>query len=177
MKNIKFAVLAVFVLVTGAAFLLLANTTSGDETFALTNQEAAAFFKGTDMDGNAFDLAAYKGKVLVLNFWATWCGPCRKEIPDFIQLQDEYGASGLQIVGIALDEQGGSIVKPFAEKFKVNYPIVIDAKSEIAAQYGQMNAIPVTILVDRKGNIRSRQVGMRTRAQIEAIALPLLKEK
>jgi thiol-disulfide isomerase/thioredoxin len=182
MKNTKLAVLSVFALVSGAAILLLADTTSTvSDTASLINvradQEAAPLFTSTDLDGKAFDLAAYKGKVLVLNFWATWCGPCRREIPDFIQLQDEYGSGGLQVVGIALDEQGASIVKPFAEKFKINYPVVVDAKSEVAALYGQMNAIPVTIIVDRSGKIRSRQVGMRTKAQIEALAVPLLKEK
>jgi thiol-disulfide isomerase/thioredoxin len=182
MKNTKLAVLSVFALVSGAAILLLADTTSKlpSETASImvkADQEAAAFFTSTDLEGKAFDLAAYKGKVLVLNFWATWCGPCRREIPDFIQLQDEYGTQGLQMVGIALDEQGASIVKPFADKFKINYPVVVDAKSEVAALYGQMNAIPVTIVVDRNGKIRSRQVGMRSKAQIEAIAVPLLKEK
>lgn len=182
MKNTKFAVLSVFVLISGAAILLLANTaerptSEAASANAMADQESAAFFTSTDLAGKAFDLKDHKGKVLVLNFWATWCGPCRREIPDFIQLQDEYGASGLQVVGIALDEQGVSIVKPFADKFKINYPVVIDSRSEVAAMYGQMNAIPVTIVVDRKGKIRSRQVGMRSKAQIESIALPLLKEK
>ena len=184
MKNTKLAVLSVFALVSGAALLLLANTspTSTTSEASMVNvntadQDSAPFFTSTDLEGKAFDLNVYKGKVLVLNFWATWCGPCRREIPDFIQLQDEYSASGLQVVGIALDEQGASIVKPFADKFKINYPVVVDAKSEVAAQYGQMNAIPVTIIVDRNGKIRSRQVGMRTKAQIEALAVPLLKEK
>lgn len=182
MKNTKLAVLSVFALISGAALLLFANgpeTLSNEPTSSTVqaDQEVAPFFTSTDLDGKAFDLNAYKGKVIVLNFWATWCGPCRREIPDFIQLQDEYGASGLQIVGVALDEQGASIVKPFADKFKINYPVVVDAKSEVAAMYGQMNAIPVTIIVDRTGKIRSRQVGMRTKAQIESIALPILKEK
>jgi thiol-disulfide isomerase/thioredoxin len=181
MKNTKFAVLSVFALISGAAFLLFANTPESAPGEPLASvradQDVAPFFTSTDLEGKAFDLNTYKGKVLVLNFWATWCGPCRREIPDFIQLQDEYGAGGLQIVGIALDEQGASIVKPFADKFKINYPVVVDAKSEVAAMYGQMNAIPVTIVVDRTGKIRSRQVGMRTKAQIEAIVVPLLKEK
>jgi thiol-disulfide isomerase/thioredoxin len=182
MKNTKLAVLSVFALISGAAILLFADTSTtlpGEPvtTSVKADQEAAPLFTSTDLEGKAFNLAAYKGKVLVLNFWATWCGPCRREIPDFIQLQDEYGTGGLQIVGIALDEQGASIVKPFADKFKINYPVVVDAKSEVAGLYGQMNAIPVTIVVDRSGKIRSRQVGMRTKAQIEAIVVPLLKEK
>ena len=184
MKNTKLAVLSIFALVSGAALLLLADTTPPSSTtgasmvnVSAADQDAAPFFTSTDLEGKAFDLSAYKGKVLVLNFWATWCGPCRREIPDFIQLQDEYGISGLQVVGIALDEQGAAIVKPFADKFKINYPVVVDAKSEVAGLYGQMNAIPVTIIVDRSGKIRSRQVGMRTKAQIEALAVPLLKEK
>ena len=128
-----------------------------------------------DINGKTVRLSDYKGKVVVLNFWATWCPPCRKEIPDFIELQKQYGAQGVQFIGVALDEEGLAKVKPYTEKNPFNYPILIgDAKG--VARYGEMNAIPVTYVIDRKGVIRQNYVGMRQKSALEGMITPLISE-
>lgn len=177
MKTNKVIIALIFFFVASGAVYLLANTTS-KETETLTSQDgnAAPDFTLPDINGVNVKLSDLKGKVIALNFWATWCGPCRREIPDFIELQNMYAKDGLQFVGIALDEGGVGVVKPYADKMKMNYPVLIGGE-DVTAKYGGMPAIPVTILIDRKGNMRGKFVGMRTKAVMESLILPLLKEK
>lgn len=178
MKAKRVIIALIFFFVASGAVYLLANTTSKETAEMVQNQDnsAAPDFTLPDIDGVNVTLSDLKGKVVALNFWATWCGPCRKEIPDFIELQNMYGKDGLQFVGIALDEGGVGVIKPFAEKLKMNYPVLVGNEA-VTAAYGGMNAIPVTILIDKKGNLRGKFVGMRTKAVMESLILPLLKEK
>ena len=129
-----------------------------------------------DLNGNTIKLSDYKGKVVVLNFWATWCPPCRKEIPDFNELQKQYGDKGLQFIGVALDEEGMPKVKKWVAANPVDYPVVV-GDVNIRKAYGEMNAIPVTLLIDRQGIIRTRYVGMRQKAIVESMIAPLLSER
>lgn len=180
MKNSRILIGLVFFFVLGGAIYLLAKpgtkSVAPSENVAADDKNEAHGFSLRDVNGKKIELSDFKGKVVALNFWATWCPPCRKEIPDFIALQNQYGADGLQILGIALDEGGANVVKPFSEKYKITYPILI-GDEDIQKDYGPMNAIPVTILIDRKGIIRGRFVGMRTKDMLESVILPLLKEK
>ena len=178
MKTNRVIIALIFFFVASGAVYLLANTTSKETVEMVQNQDksAAPDFTLPDINGVNVKLSDLKGKVIALNFWATWCGPCRKEIPDFIELQNMYGKDGLQFIGIALDEGGVSVIKPFAEKLKMNYPVLVGNEA-VTAAYGGMNAIPVTILIDKKGNLRGKFVGMRTKAVMESLILPLLKEK
>jgi len=125
-------------------------------------------------DGKIVELAKLKGKVVVVNFWATWCPPCRVEIPDFIKVYDAYKSKGLEIIGIALDEDGWLKVNPFIEKSKINYPVVVGTM-EIVQHYGGIEGIPTTFIVDKKGNIVDRQTGMLTKAMLEQKIIFLLK--
>jgi peroxiredoxin len=129
-----------------------------------------------DLNGQEVKLSDFRGKVVVLNFWATWCPPCRKEIPDFNELQAQYGDKGLQFIGVALDEEGLPKVKKWTSTNPVNYPVVI-ADAQIKKTYGEMNAIPVTMLIDRQGIIRTKYIGMRQKAIVESMIAPLLAER
>jgi peroxiredoxin len=115
-------------------------------------------FELLDLDGELFRLSDHRGKVLVLNFWATWCPPCRAEIPSFIRLQNEFREEGVLFVGISLDEEGAEAVAPFADARAINYPLLMHGH-RAAAAYGGVGAIPTTILVDRAGRVRFRHEG------------------
>ncbi len=113
-------------------------------------------FSLKDLQGNALSLASYKGKVLILNFWATWCPPCRREIPDFIEAYKEFKDKGLEILGVSVDELSADALREWTQKAGMNYPVAM-ATPEIIADYRPGEYIPATIVVDRRGSIRYRQ--------------------
>ena len=117
-------------------------------------------------DGKIIELAKLKGNVVVVNFWATWCPPCRAEIPDFIKVYEAYKSKGLEIIGVSLDEDGWSKVNPFVEKYKMNFPVVLGTM-EIVRQYGGIEGIPTTFVVDKDGNVAGMQVGMLSKEALE----------
>jgi len=110
--------------------------------------------------GEDLNLADQKGKVVLVNFWATWCAPCRKEIPDLIELHSSMESEGLMVVGIALDEEGRSVVEPYAEKMDINYPIVIDTSRSVESQFESMYGLPTTYVVNPDGNVVKRVLGI-----------------
>ena len=110
------------------------------------------------LDGQPFDLAAEKGNVILLNVWATWCGPCRFEIPELQKLHDAYGKRGFKVVGVSVDEGDAAEVKQFAADQKMTYPVVLDPDGRIANLLQTM-VLPTTVLIDRHGKIVWRQVG------------------
>ena len=112
-----------------------------------------------DLENREVSLKKFKGKVVLLDFWATWCYPCRIEIPHFIRLYEDYYSSGLEVIGIALDKGGAETVKPFAEKEGINYTILIGDVS-VAKDYGGINSIPTTFMIDKKGIVYSKYVGV-----------------
>ncbi len=121
-------------------------------------QSAAPDFKIKDLNGKEHTLAEYKGKVLFLNFWATWCPPCRAEVPDFVEAYKAYKDQGLEILGISVDEGGVDAVKPFASKYRVNYPLAM-VTEQIYNDYQPGAYIPTTFLIDKSGRIRDKIVG------------------
>ncbi len=142
---------------------------------SVTTPKLAPDFALKDVDGTVHHLSDYRGQVIMLNFWATWCPPCRKEIPEFADLQKKFGAEGIQFIGIALDDEGLAKVKPWLTTHPVSYPILLP-DDKVAGTYGEMSSIPVTFVIDRKGMIRSSFTGWRADTIVEAMFKPLLLE-
>ena len=134
----------------------------------------APSWKLKDVSGAVVSSEQFKGKVVVVDFWATWCPPCRAEIPGYVALQKKYAKDGLVIVGISLDQKGPDVVRKFAEKFGINYPIVMGTP-EVQDSFGEMDGIPTTFIIDRSGKIRDRKVGSMPEEEFEAALLPYLK--
>jgi len=142
-----------------------AAETTGADRPALVGRTAPDFAL-TDLSGKTVRLADFKGKVVLLDFWATWCAPCREEIPAFVELQKQYAEQGFTLLGISLDDEGAVVVKPFARQFGINYPVVI-GNTEVSAAYGGMQALPTAFLIGRDGRILEAFVGDRARPDFE----------
>jgi len=127
---------------------------------------------GATLDGKPFDLASYKGKVVVVDFWATWCAPCVHGIPDLMALQEKYGKQGFQILGFSVDRNKADVESFVAEK-KINYPIVI-VDQAVAEAWGGVNAIPTTFILNKDGYIAKDFVGLTPAEELEATFTPLL---
>jgi thiol-disulfide isomerase/thioredoxin len=119
-----------------------------------------------DLDGRAIEVASLQGKVTLINFWATWCGPCRAEIPDLVALQSKY-RDQLQVIGISEDEVSADVVRRFAAEQHVNYPVVM-LTPELEKAFPGVHALPTTFLLDREGRLVQKHVGMLTMATTEA---------
>jgi thiol-disulfide isomerase/thioredoxin len=158
---------------------MLLRTSSGDSPDTAMPAAAAATSLMTtripDMEGKPRTLDQWRGKVLVVNFWATWCAPCREEIPAFIKVQEQLGTKGLQIVGIAVDQTDK--VRPYAAEMKINYPILVgDMEAiDLARQAGnRLGGLPFTVIFDRKGVAIHSQLGGITEQRLESLVRPLL---
>lgn len=123
------------------------------------NPDPAPDFKLQDLDGKPLTLASFRGKVILLNFWATWCGPCRVEVPDLIELQNKYKDS-VQVIGLATDDEDQQGIKEFVKEFRINYPVAL-ATTDIRFQYGGIPALPTVFLLDTQGRIVQKHEGLR----------------
>jgi len=128
-------------------------------------KKKAPDFNLPDMNDKPVRLSDYQGKVVILDFWATWCGPCRRGIPDFNVLYSDYRGKGLEILGLAMDEDGkAGVLKGMQEHaITITYPILI-ATEEVEKSYGGIEAIPTTFILDKEGNIVARYVGLQDKA-------------
>jgi cytochrome c biogenesis protein CcmG/thiol:disulfide interchange protein DsbE len=138
------------------------------------SRKTASDFTLSDSKGAFVKLSAYKGRVVLLDFWATWCEGCKMEIPWYMEFQNKYKESGLSVVGVSMDEDGWKAVKPFLEEKKVNYPVVI-GDWDLAKLFG-ITALPVTLLIDRDGKVADLHLGMVDKEAFEREIKILLKE-
>ena len=129
--------------------------------------ERAPNFKLTDAEGNTVKLSDYRGKVVLLNFWATWCEPCKAEVPWFVDLQKAY-EDDLVVLGVSFDEDGWTSVKPFIEQRHVNYPVML-AGPELPEQYRKIENLPATLMINRFGYITGTHLGLASKAQYERL--------
>lgn len=142
-------------------------------SFGQTGQKAPALAL-KDLQGRNVRLSDYKGKVVLLNFWATWCPPCRAEMPDLIKMQREYRGRGLQVIGITYPPQTAGEVRRFIRKLRVNYPVAIGTK-ETKALFDPGETLPFTVIIDREGNFREVIEGILLPQEFEQKIKPLLK--
>lgn len=146
----------------------------GRAAVTLVNRKAPEFVR-RDLDGGKVELARLRGKVVLLNFWATWCAPCEAEIPVFSRWQREYAAQGLQVIGISMDD-GEAPVKRLVGRLKPDYPIAMgDAK--LGERYGGVLGLPLTYLIDRKGVVRAQFQGSADLKPVESRIKELLAER
>jgi peroxiredoxin len=125
---------------------------SAVQTHAAKNLKPAAEFTLKDANGTAVKLSDYRGKVVLLNFWATWCGPCTLEIPWFIQFEQQYKDRGFAVLGVSMDEEGWAAVKPYVTEHKMNYRVLLGNDS-VSQLYGGVESLPTTFMIDREGNV------------------------
>jgi len=151
-------------------------TTTGSPVKRVQDRKLAPDFTLKDMDGRAVHLSDYRGKVVLLNFWATWCGPCKIEIPWFMELEQRLKGQGFAVLGIAMDEEGWQAVKPFLAELKVNYRTLLGNES-VTQLYGGVDSLPTSFIIDREGRIASIHVGLVSKSRYENEIQALLGQK
>jgi len=176
MQRMAIILMASLALVAGIFFssryfqpVLTPGESSGVATTDLTGTQRPDFRLGSS-SGEFVSPADFPGKMLLINFWATWCGPCRKEMPLLMEIQDQYGSSGLQVIGIALDDL--QPVRDFVQTLGIRYPILVGEADVMQTNqdYGNVTGmLPYTVLVDRKGFIRWQHMGEVRRQQVAQI--------
>jgi cytochrome c biogenesis protein CcmG/thiol:disulfide interchange protein DsbE len=153
---------------------LLTTLSAIADLIPINARKAAPDFTLNDANGTSIKLSKYKGRVVLLDFWATWCEGCKEEIPWYMDFQKKYKTDGLSVLGVSLDEDGWKSVRPFLEKTPINYPIVI-GNQDLAERFG-VDAMPVTLLIDRDGKIADFHVGMVNKDVFEGEIQVLLKD-
>jgi peroxiredoxin len=137
--------------------------------------QPAPDFSLTDFSGQSIRLSQYRGKVVVLDFWATWCEPCKTEIPHFIDMRNRYAGQGLQVIGISMDDDEKP-VRDFQQQFKMNYPIAM-GNAKLAESFGGILGLPITFVIDRQGRIYKRHIGQTEPSVFEGDVRKLLAER
>lgn len=178
-KTKLFAVAAGIALVLGAAYFAVSKlpTNAGGDASAVQGVSSEPIFAASfkDLDDKLQPLKQWRGKVVVLNFWAPWCPPCRAEIPGFIELQNRYRERGLVFVGLALDEKIN--VQAFADEMGINYPVLLGEMDgvDLARKIGnRLGGLPFTVVIDRNGKIADSELGGVSSERLEKIVAPLL---
>lgn len=162
-------------------FLLLLTACAPQSTQAYrdvkpaSTRKLAPDFELKDADGKAVKLSDYRGKVVLLNFWATWCGPCKIEIPWFIDFETRYKNQGFAVIGVAMDDEGWEIVRPYITEKKVNYRTLMGTEM-VAQQYGGVDSLPTSFVLDREGKVAAVHVGLVSKSEYQSDIEKLLAQ-
>ena len=147
---------------------------NGDAACMANAKPANLGFKVKDLDGKQVELASFKGKVLLLNFWATWCGPCKAEIPGFVELQQKYRDQGLTVIGYSVDDEAPK-ARAFADEYKINYPVLLgEGREDIQDAYGPIWGIPASFLISKDGKVCKKHLGIAPKNVFESEIKALL---
>ena len=165
-KNLRNALLAVTALALGFTASCAPHELAKKTVKDNKDRKIAPAFELKDAAGKVVRLADYKGKVVVLDFWATWCGPCGIEIPWFVEFQRKYKDRGFEVLGVSMDDDGWKSITPFVAEKKINYRILL-GDDKTGDQYGGVEALPTTFVIDRDGRIASVHVGLASRKDFE----------
>ncbi|HVC00348.1 MAG TPA: TlpA disulfide reductase family protein [Candidatus Dormibacteraeota bacterium] len=158
------------------------NASNGSTSGGIADLGPAPAVSFRNLDGQTVNLAQYHGKVVLVNFWATWCEPCKAEIPDLIQIQKKYGNRNFTVLGVAMDQEGKSVVAPFAAKpqfvvagqtVAMDYPIVLGT-DQIATQFGGIIGLPTSYVISKNGQVVKRVIGMIDPQEIDRLIQQLL---
>ncbi len=150
-----------------AGTVIRIRTTPGSALCAADAKAADLSFTMKDLAGNDVTLSQFRGKVILLDFWATWCGPCKIEIPHLVEFQNKYGSDGLQVVGIPIDDTIDKL-QPYARDMGMNYPVLQGlGHQDVQDAYGPMYAIPVTVLISRDGRVCATHMGLAGKETLE----------
>jgi peroxiredoxin len=171
-KRIVLVLAVALALAALLAFLRREGTFATRSPATVTQHALAPDFSLTGLGGQSFQLSQYRGRVVVLNFWATWCAPCRAETPRFVDLQSKYRDQGLQILGVSLDDDA-TPVRSFYDQFKMNYPVAV-GDATLAEQFGGILGLPVTFLIGCDGRIYAKHAGETDASHIQQEIKPLL---
>lgn len=165
------------VLLLAATLVVLGMCTCSSQDDSVNpSSTRAPHFTLQDIEGKTVRLKDLRGKVVLLNFFATWCAPCRQEIPDFVRLYEKFHGKGFEIVGIGLDMEGAAVLAPFAKHFRIPYPILVGTR-DVVVGYGDIKGVPTSFFIDQNGYIAGSFIGVRPADMLEKTIVQLLEQK